>query len=357
MLTDFFCNTFKMSSVKCISTTSMKKAMRDVATALTDTRLDNLDVAILNRLLEDESGLFGGRPAKPKPTTLIPPNMNTVVGPGGASSSSSPTTGPRTTREMMKFVQGAKKKHFVSGIRSDIINNLLRMTPGVREQVEDDRKLFYRRFYALFKWPAIMTLQGASLELQSICRSAIIEESAPIQAKRTYSRRQTGSSCVKKRILVRELPKAPPRAVPLKLTPVTNKSVIEDLMRNKNKKLFCFDKVVCGEETKTVIREIPLPHVEKNGKPEAKTKKYNVGGHDDCDECLLAHSDEEDAVSCSGSDESAADDEEDLKKLNVFLNEEVQSSDGRPERSEKVGDVLEKEKETDDMFIGESSFC
>ncbi|KAJ8971507.1 hypothetical protein NQ314_000669 [Rhamnusium bicolor] len=359
LLTAFFCNSFKVNTTKMISSLNLRRAVNSVKSLLDilkakldipenfdeDMTLDNLDVAILNSLSEENSNMCEYNVGSADSITdLVPPNLNTVVGLRSLLIKFSHYRSEEK-QAMTKFIQGAQRQSSTA-IRSDVVRHFLSLPPDIKQEVAADRKLFYKRFHALFKWPAIMTLENPSAELQSTAKG--FTPRAPIDVKRTYSRQPKNSPPVK-RVKVTELPSTSSAAAPLKLTPVTNKSVLEDLLRDKTKKLFYFDKVVSGGKTKTIIKQIPLPSINKqltsNGSSgkniditssvvkkdysskiccEKASGSNQESSHFDTEhgECVIMDTDDDTESVATGIDGSIIDDEEDLKKLNTFLGSE-----------------------------------
>ncbi|CAH1155558.1 unnamed protein product [Phaedon cochleariae] len=174
-------------------------------------------------------------------------------------------------------------KTTVSRIDFQIYNELSQLPAAKQTRILEDRWLFLQRFLSLFKWPAMLTLEGPTADLRSVTES--IETDIRPLVKRTYSRKnkpaesstpestelsihplveKSYSRKTKPEADVKAVPDnkkaklAAPIMIPIKLTPVTNKSVLENLMKDKNKKLFQLTKVKCGKNVKTIQTEIKL---------------------------------------------------------------------------------------------------
>ncbi|XP_018564000.1 uncharacterized protein LOC108905546 [Anoplophora glabripennis] len=383
MLTNFFCNSFKVNLTKCISSAYVNKAAKDVQAVLgtlnanidipqnfdEDLRLDNLDVAILN-ILADNAG--SKKSVKKDIWELLPPNLNSLV--GLRSLLIKYYTNKSTDEDTDDVVNEERNRYFDINTRCDIMTHLLTLSNETRTKVENERRLFYKRFHALFKWPATMTLVNPSPNLQGMSTSNSI--STQFQVKRTYSKvnRTMVTEGPSKQIKISEMPSSSTKAIPLKLTPVTNKSVLADLIQNKNKKLFSMQAVKCGGATKMVIKEVnirPTNDKELKGRnsdvnhtqtrssvndklidsaatmngPSSKRRKLSefVSEHE---ECIMLTSDEEEEEEdyVSSSDESngtVKDDLQDLNRLEAFLKEH-QSKD-MPKNDDDLEDLRKLE--------------
>lgn len=356
MLTNFFCNTFKINPTKYITAMYVKRAVKDVEEVLDilnadldiphdfdeDLKLDNLDVAILNILYDK---MTNKRKTNKDVCKLLPPNLNSLVGLRGLLIKyHANKLDQHETEDIDKY------RHRGLNIKSDIVKQLLNLSNDTRTKVDNDHKLFCRRFHSLFKWPAIMTLEGPSSEVQGT--SSCSFSPTKIQVERTYSRadKNKAKEFAEKQMSICELPSSSMEAAPLKLTPVTNKSIIEDLMHNRDKKLFCMEAVKSDGETKMVIKEVDFHSCigatssnENNTnstsnhqvrlinsritetncyKPSKKKRKLSqfIPGQEDC---IVMNTENDDYMSDDADmGDNIADDLKDLNKLEIFLKDQ-----------------------------------
>ncbi|XP_023015413.2 proximal sequence element A Pbp95 [Leptinotarsa decemlineata] len=271
MLTNFFSNSFKPGVDNKFFPTAVKNAVEDIEVLLDtlnvrldipeklpqSSRLDCFDLEILTALRLRRSGSRGGHV-----TGLVPPNLFSTI---GLRSLLIKNLHFRNSPKEIFVKLDPFTRSSVSRSKFKMVQNLAEMTPEQQALVKVDRSLFYQRFYSLFKWPSLLTLEGPSPELRDITEN--IEELTVPPLKRTYSRANRSETNDVKRPRLVELmppPEAPQKTTPakakpsLKLKPVTDKSVIANLLQDSSKKLFYFDKVRSGKGTKTVIKELKL---------------------------------------------------------------------------------------------------
>ncbi|KAJ8924995.1 hypothetical protein NQ315_001160 [Exocentrus adspersus] len=356
MLTNFFSDSFKMTSSKCITPHYVQKAVTDVRTVLDvlqvkldipedfehDNRLDNLDVAVLNALSTEREG-------NEDVNNLLAPNLNTVLG---------------LRNLLIKFssnnleYQETNKDH-VNEAWSNIVRQLLNLSDRERDVIEKHYHLFFKRFQTLFKWPAVMTLVNPSAELHSTCNNELTVNK--IQVKRTYSKADKNETIAEevpgKRMKNSEAASSSTAITfqPLKLTPVTNKSVIEDLLRNRDKKLFCLEAVQGEKGTTTVIKEVDFhsyvdkqvestANVEVASTPTKNRATHFIPGQGECiilrgdDDALSGISDE------SLDDDGVEEDDVDIVKLEQIIHDQV------GEVSHEVLEDFEDLKKLDDFI-------
>ncbi|XP_057672242.1 uncharacterized protein LOC130903895 [Diorhabda carinulata] len=216
--------------------------------------LDSLDKDILNELRKNRTLHHTS-----KITKIVPPNFFT-------------TTGIRSLLlKNYKFVNSPKDRIFCAmdipqSIKSRISNEIYRelneMDKSSKHEIEQSRKLFYRRFLSLFKFPGVLTIEEPSRELLSISEN-FQNEFKPL-VKRTYSRMKNNELT---KINCNDIPKKirvldGSAKESLKLTPVKDKSIIMNLMKDTNKKLFRMNKVQCGDQTKTLIEEVDVRNLQ-----------------------------------------------------------------------------------------------
>ncbi|KAG5890102.1 hypothetical protein JTB14_026473 [Gonioctena quinquepunctata] len=284
MLTDFFNNCYKVEEEIILTPKALKEAVDDVE-LLMDLlkvnlelpenlsgfkRLDSVDVEILQELSQRRGNCAKTySPRTRHIADLVPPNLHSTIG----------------LRSLLiknqHFMYSSNYKIFevlpkssVSRLKFEIGKQLSALEAKEQAIVQADRKLCYSRFHSLLKWPALMTLEGPTSELRHLSENIKEEIRPPV--KRTYSRmKKIAGKDIAEDPVANKKPKLsdsvqpviaePVTSVPsvnlaqsLKLTPVTNRSVIENLMKDKSKKLFYFNKVQCGSQTKTVIQEVKL---------------------------------------------------------------------------------------------------
>lgn len=274
LLLDFFSNSYNLPKITVVDPLEYDKGVDDVARVLNilnvdlcipthienNEYLDPLDVRILHSLSSRNKSEFGNLSADKKNCDiqeLVPPNVYNTV--GLRSLLIKHLHFKNKKREISQLASNVKNPF--SQLRQFIANDIFSYSPNDQVKIEADRNLFYRRFHALFKWPALMTLQNSSPELLNI--SEFLPVKKITQVKRTYSR----ISCHEHNENAKKLKTTNPVMKPLnvlKLTPVSNKSVIQDLMTNKSKKLFSVNQINENGQVKTVINEIKLDFVEEN---------------------------------------------------------------------------------------------
>lgn len=233
------------------------------------TCLDSLDKKILNSLKSRDLSEHVKSSIDEQMESiqeLVPPNLYSTVG-----LRSLLIKHVHYKRGMTELSQiGVNTKNSFPALRQFITNDILNFSLFERIEIEAERNLFYRRFYSLFKWPALMTLQDPAPELLNI--SEFLPLKRTIQIKRTYGRMSANETNENtKKIKPSNISKEVENPVTtkditntLKLTPVSNKSVLQDLMKNKTKKLFTLNKINENGQIRTVINEVKFDFAKGN---------------------------------------------------------------------------------------------
>lgn len=175
MLADFFFNSVKLGpSGKSINAIDLKTATNNVRTIVdllqvsfvlpkdykSNANLDDLDKKILGSLVKHRE--THGQPLmisyKSKNNMnnkeLVAPNLNTAIG----------------LRSLLINHRLYKEntKHFLTEISWTVEKSIKEMSKSRKVQFKIDSDVFFKRFFALFKWPSILTLQKPS---ESLLRS------------------------------------------------------------------------------------------------------------------------------------------------------------------------------------------
>lgn len=283
MLLDFFSNTYVIPKCKIVAPAELKQGVEDVKNTLSvlnvnltipedigsNEHLDALDVKILHSLsLSNKSRHQTNLKKEPSPMTqLIPPNLFTVVGLRGLLIRHLQL---KNKDELPQLASNMRNPF--SLMRKLVAHKLFNCEIGERDQIESDLNLFYRRFHSLFKYPSMMTLHAPSPILLN-CAELLPQEKLR-QVKRTYSRIRANESSDSKHLKLSDNTSEPTKV--LKLMPVSNKSVIQDLMQNKSKKLFTLRKINQNGAIKTVINEIKCNFDEPAGAASSSINKSST---------------------------------------------------------------------------------
>lgn len=269
LLLDFFSNSYNLPKIDVVDPLEYKKGVDDMERILdflnvdisipenieTNDYLDTLDVRILRSLSSRNLPEFRNTSAKEKASgiqELIPPNLYSIIG------LRSLLIKHLHFNNKNRQILGYNMRNPFSQLRRFITNDILSYSVNDRQEIEEERNLFYRRFHALFKWPALLTLENPSQELLNVVK--FLPKKKINQVKRTYSR---GSNDVNTKQF-KTTSSVTDSCKVLKLTPVSNKSIIQDLLRNKSKKLFNVSNLIENGCTKTVINEIKLDFTNLN---------------------------------------------------------------------------------------------
>lgn len=134
-------------------------------------------------------------------------------------------------------------------VRKKLSEQLSTLDPLAKDLVEGDRNLFFHRFQSIFKNAAILTLENPSPELISVSNNVEREVSRP-EVRRTFGKvkkknSQDTADSSKRIKLCDDVSDMPSN---LTLIPVKGKSVIEELLKNKEKKLYRMDKINEGKK-------------------------------------------------------------------------------------------------------------
>lgn len=268
LLLDFFSNSYKIPQVNVIDPSQYEESIGDLVKVLKLLKaklcipenlddiehLDSLDIRILNTLSARKNSEYNHLTVDQQLSAvqeLIPPHLHSVV---GLRSLLIRHLHFKNSRRRIPQL-ASNNKNLLNNIRQIITTDILSCTLNDRMDIETERNLFYRRFHSVMKWPALMTIQNPTAELLNISDFLPVKNVKAV--KRTYSRISNGGNNESSKKSKTSQPRTESSNV-IKLTPVSNKSVIEDLLKDKSKKLFSLSNINKNGQIKAVINEIKL---------------------------------------------------------------------------------------------------
>ncbi|CAG9857601.1 unnamed protein product [Phyllotreta striolata] len=214
--------------------------------------LDRLDKTVLGELIRRGHLRRTGRTVK----RLVPPNFHTATAMrlllvNYLHYKDAAMAGRKALAFKTETIFGNPEIYATTDANGAFKERTVREDGSIESRVSADRTLFYDRFVALFKWPAILTLQAPLCEFSQMVMSLDVPAfRGPV--KRTYGGKTDRSNANKVRVLDEQGVKS------LRLTPVTKRSVIADLLKRGDKKLYQMNRVADDGGTRTCIEEIDL---------------------------------------------------------------------------------------------------